>query len=262
MACEMQQIVCLCQEPESTEWLEAELPLALRLRRSWSCGDIWDLRRASEDDFVSYPDSTSPADTTPSNFGKFIDDDASTCADDGVSSISDETSIGECVGLASPSLDWAEEMWAFEATKTLENPPLDFQAMPSGSVAIPSGQWAASKTPQTVVSTHSRNRGRARKSSKASVSASLATIQCPKVDLVKSVKNIQRSDPEAWFQYTHMYGENIRDPSKHTAQFLVDFLRQHNDGTPAASAGRVAMPPGNLHAPVGKTFAPPGSWTA
>jgi hypothetical protein len=257
----MQQIVCLCQEPESTEWLEAELPLALRLRRSWSCGDIWDLRRASEDDFVSYPDSTSPVGTKLSNFGKFIDDDASTCADDGVSSISDETSIGECVGLASPSLDWAEEMWAFDATKGLETPS-GIQAMPSGSVAIPFEQWAASKTPQSVVSTHSRNRCHARKSGKASVSASLATIQCPKVDLVKSVKNIQRSDPEAWFQYTNVYGENTRDPSKHTAQFLVDFLRQHNDGIPAASAGRVAVPPGTLHAPVGKTCAPPGNWTA
>lgn len=61
-----------------------------------------------------------------------------------------------------------------------------------------------------------------------------AAVQSPQGDLVDSVKKLQRTDPEAkqaWVWYTSEYGENTRDPSKHTAQFLEDFLRQYNGGT-------------------------------
>lgn len=81
--------------------------------------------------------------------------------------------------------------------------------------------------------------------------------QSPKDDLIKSVKTIQKANPEVWFWYTAEYGDNTRDPKKHTAQFLKDFLRQHNDGTAAASmaasgklsslAGKMCAPPGRLH---------------
>jgi hypothetical protein len=49
-----------------------------------------------------------------------------------------------------------------------------------------------------------------------------------KADLVKSVKDIQRTEPEAWFGYTAEHGNNLRDPKKHTVKFLKAFLRQYN----------------------------------
>lgn len=198
MACEMQlQTVGLLQEPESTEWLEAEVPLALRQRRAWSAGDIWDLRKACEDDVVSCQDCTSPVASTSSTCAKFIDDSAtaSTCDDCDVSSISGDSSI----------MDWAEEMQAFEAPKSWESPP-GVWATP---FAMPPGQWARPSTP---------------------VNCGLVHVNSPKDDLVKSVKTLQKSNPEAWFKYTAEYGENTRDPRKHTVRFLEDFLRQYSSG--------------------------------
>lgn len=199
----MQQIVGLYQEPESTEWLEAEVPLALRLRRAWSCGDIWDLRKACEDDFVSSMDCSSPVASTSSTCVKFIDDSASasTCDDCDVSSISGESSV----------MDWAEEMQASEAPQSWENPP-GVWAIPFESFAIPPGQWASTLGPP---GTHSGNCGPVHAHS-------------PKDDLIKKVKILQRSNPETWFRYTAEHGENTRDPRKHTVQFLEDFLRQYN----------------------------------
>jgi hypothetical protein len=72
--------------------------------------------------------------------------------------------------------------------------------------------------------------------------------------MVKSVKNVQRSDPEAWYRYTAEHGENIRDPSRHAMQFLEDFLRQYSGGTPTVPV--VAR--GKFEAPSGKMSAPPG----
>lgn len=242
MASEMQQIVGLCQRRgsrrESIEGLEAELPLVLRLRRAWSFGDIWDLRKGH--DFVAYLDS--PVGVTSSKCDKFIDDSASTCDDGDASYISDESGMEDCSGL-----DWAEEMQASEAPKSWET-PCSIWVVPSESFAIPPGQWtntlrkldgppgvlsgppgnmAAPKAPQSVVSVHGRNHGPARACS----------------DLVESVKNVQRSDQQAWFWYTREYGENTRDPRKHTVQFLEDFLRQYDNGS---IQGKMSAPPGKL----------------
>lgn len=297
MACEMQQIVGLCQELESIEWLQGELPLALRLRRSWSCGDIWDLQKAcDEDDLVSYPDCE---DTALRKLHKCSSSmtDASTCDDDDASSLSDETSVGDCIELESPKLSWAEEMQNSPASQCQGKPP-DIWAATSESFALPSGHWtstlgkldgppgklvgpqgnvAAPVAQQSAVGALRKNHGLVRASGELSVSASLAPAQCPPEDLVKSVKNVQRSDPEVWFQYTAKHGENIRDPRKHTAQFLVEFLHQHNgvgrvacskldsplapDGKlvgPSAAMEKLAAPPGKLASPPGKMCAPPG----
>jgi hypothetical protein len=61
-------------------------------------------------------------------------------------------------------------------------------------------------------------------------------------DLVESVKNLQRSDPEAWYSYAGKYGENNKDPQKHTTQFLEDFLRQYTGGIPS----KMSAPPGKF----------------
>jgi hypothetical protein len=105
-------------------------------------------------------------------------------------------------------MDWAEEMQASEAPKNRENPP-GVWAIPFESFAMPPGQWARPSTPVNCGPAHAHS---------------------PKDDLVKSVKTLQKSNPEAWFKYTAEYGENTRDPRKHTAQFLEDFLRQYNSG--------------------------------
>jgi hypothetical protein len=105
-------------------------------------------------------------------------------------------------------MDWAEEMQASEAPQSWENPP-GVWAIPLESFAIPPGQWASTVGPP---GTHS------------------VPAHSPKDDLVKKVKILQRSNPEAWFSYTAEHGENTRDPRKHTVQFLEDFLRQYNSG--------------------------------
>lgn len=268
MAREMQQITCSFEELESTEWLQEELPLALRLRRSWSADDIWVLRKECEDDCESNPDSS----VERSTCAKFSDDDVSTCDADDRSSISDESGIGDCTGLVSPSLDWAAEMQAFEAPKSQDN-----FAMTSESFTALSGQWtstlgkldgsseknvigplgnkATPETRQNVGSAHKKKRGSARASGKASVSESA------KDKLVKSVKNFQRSDPEAWFRYTAEYGQNIRDPSRHTEQFLADFLSQHNLGLSqnvTTPQGKSRTTPTKMSAPPGNFASPPG----
>lgn len=228
MACEMQQIVGLCQEPESTECLEVELPLTLRLRRSWSAGDLWDLRKASEDECVSYPDCGDFVDIEPDPLTKFIDDSASTCDYDDASSMCDETSI--CTESVSTRLDWADE------SEALESPLLRAR-----SFDIFPGQWT---------------------STLEKLDESTSLTQNPKGDLVESVKILQRANPEVWFQYTTEYGKNIRDPRKHTVQFLKDFLVAcgKSDVPPGqldAISGVVAAPPGQLHTPPGKMSAFP-----
>lgn len=221
MAREMQQLVDFCEEPESTEGLQAELPLALRLKMRWSCGDVWHLRKACEDDFVSGLDCTSPVGAASGNCVKFSDDSASvsTCDDGDVSSISSDESV------SSKQCSWAEEMQASEASKSWANPP-GIWAIPSGSVAVPPGQWTSTGKldgpPGKLLGPP----------------GNLAALETPTIirslkgDLVKSVKKVQRSNPEAWFRYTAEHGENTRDPSKHTVQFLEDFLRQCNGGIP------------------------------
>lgn len=262
---EMQQIVNMCEEPLCSEFLEyeleSELPLALRLRRSWSCGDIEVLRKECEDDFVMHPECTSD------DCANFIDDNESTCAD-GASSISGET--------VSSRLDWAEEMQSSYSPESCDTHPNC--ATQSASVAAPPGQWSSTlgklevpleKAPETsrnVASTQGRNRRPARaKASKASANSK----SDPKSDLVKSVKSLQRSDPEAWFRYTTEHGENIRDPNRHTEQFLQDFLNQYTKGTPAASAQITSGPPGKLasfqqtaDACMEKVSVPPGQHAA
>jgi hypothetical protein len=222
----MQEIVGFFEEPESIECLEAELPLVLRLRRAWSCGNIWDLRKACEDDFVCL-DCTSPVASASSKCGKFMDDSASasTCDDGDVSSVSsissDESGVEDCMGSVSSS--WVEEMQASEAPKSRANPP-GIWAMPSESFTIPPGQWT---------STLGKLDGPPGKLCGPPGNHETPTIlRSSKGDLVKSVKKVQRSNAEAWFRYTAEYGENTRDPSKHTVRFLEDFLRQYNGGIP------------------------------
>jgi len=64
-------------------------------------------------------------------------------------------------------------------------------------------------------------------------------------ELVNQIKGIQRSDPTgkvAWWKYADENGGAVRDPAKHEAAFLEEFVSQYNSG---AFAG-VQMDPGNL----------------
>jgi len=202
--------------------------------------------------------------TAQSDFVKFIDDSASTCIDDDVSFMSDETCLGDCIEWVSPRLDWAEEMLESEAPNSPENLP-SIWAITSESFVIPPGQWASTcekphgppgklvdfpgtEAPRNAGSIkRKRKRGLVRASGESSVSGASASIQSPEVHVVDSVKNVQRSDPEAWFQYSAEYGKNIRDPRRHSVQFLEEFLRQYNDGTHVASTvacSKSDAPPG------------------
>jgi hypothetical protein len=222
-------------------------------------------------------------DTPPSKkLDKFIDDSASTCDDSASTCISDETGIDDCMEFVSSRLDWAEEMREYEDEAPMSREDLPgFRAMPSESFAVPPGQWTLGNLngPPGKLVDPLRNCGPVPASSVVSFSVSSATTHSRHCDLVASVKSLQRSDPEAWFKYTAEYGENTRDPKKHTTQFLKNFLQQYNDGIPTASIaacskldaplalglpGNVATlekfdaPPGNLHTRPGKMFAPPG----
>jgi len=136
-----QPIVTFCEESESAEWLQSELPLAFRLRRSWSCGDIWDLRHLSADDVSPQSDKASLVGDALNDPIKFIDDSASTCDDDGNVSLFDvETEMGDCSEPTSPTLTWAEQMEDSISPKNWTNPP-GIWAMPSESFAMPPGQW-------------------------------------------------------------------------------------------------------------------------
>jgi hypothetical protein len=193
---------------------------------------------------------------------KLIDDTASTCCDDDVSYTSDETGSGDCSELEFPRLNWADEMESEEKIRELEFPRFNWaDEMESeenfpGSFAPP-GQWTSALTklngpPGTLVGPPGNVSG---------PPGYLVTIQSRHGDLVKSVKSIQRSDPEAWFRYTAEHGENTRDPRKHTSKFLEDFLRQYNNATGkiCAPPGKLSAPPGHLHAPVVEKLAmPPG----
>lgn len=258
----MQQIVSMSEEHLCSEFLEyeleTELPLALRLRRSWSCGDIWDLRKECEDNFVLHPECTSD------DCVNFIDDNESTCAGDGASSISGET--------VSSRLDWAEEMQASSCSpESCDNPPNC--ATQSASITAPPGQWSSTlgklegppgKLPETSRNAvSSRNRRPARAKASASKTSAFSTNN-PKTNLVKSVKLIQRSDSEAWFRYTTECGENVRDPNRHTEKFLEDFLRQYTASAPVTSGppGKLASFPQNVDACMEKVSAPPGQHAA
>jgi hypothetical protein len=200
-------------------WVEAEaeamLPLALRLRCAWSCDNIWDLRKSCEDDMVSCSDCSSPAGA--SDCTKFIDDDsASTCDGDDASLVSDETGVEDSSDSMPTRLDWAEEMYEPEVPRSQEMPP---------GVLAPPGQWMGASGPIS--------------GPPGQLLGVFGTISVPqamgdfsgyvdKADLVKSVKDIQRSEPEVWFGYTAEHGNNLRDPKKHTVKFLKAFLRQYN----------------------------------
>jgi hypothetical protein len=81
--------------------------------------------------------------------------------------------------------------------------------------------------------------------------------------LVKSVKSLQRSDPEAWFRYTTECGENIRDPNRHSEKFLEDFLRLHSEGSfPKNVNARATDTTEKVSAPPGKLSSPPGQLCA
>jgi len=195
-------------------WLEceAELPLALRLRCAWSCGNIWDLRKQCEDESCS--DCSSPVGSVASDCTKFIDDGASTCDGDDASLLSDETGMEDCSDSMPARLDWAEEMSEPEVQTCQQMPP---------GVLAPPGNF---------VSTTSKIAGPPGQLFGLMVAAPLPAQPdfsgyVDKAELVQSVKGIQRSDPEAWFGYTAEHGNNLRDPKKHTAKFLKTFLRQY-----------------------------------
>lgn len=217
MACEMQQITRrMSLRRESVESLQADLPLALRLRSAWTCGDIWDLRKSCEDSSVSYPDCPSPTGTELSDCIKIIDDSASTCDGDDVSFTSEET--GTDSDSVPERLNWADEMWE-DAPSSQDTPPGIFAA-PLQSFAVPPGQWVNTSGNLGGPPGHF-----------AVQAVGNAPCKNTKYDLVQSVKEIQRSNPEAWFGYTAENGNNVRDPRKHSVQFLKGFIRQYNQCT-------------------------------
>lgn len=147
MAQELQQTVAFCEESASAEWLESGLPLALRLRRSWSTGDVWELRNASSDDdeFALHPEGASPLGRVPSSPVKSICCSVSTCDDDVVSLTSDGTCMEDSVEFASCGLDWAEEMRESPAPKSCRIIPGTWvilcQTPSATALASPPGQW-------------------------------------------------------------------------------------------------------------------------
>lgn len=51
--------------------------------------------------------------------------------------------------------------------------------------------------------------------------------------MVEQIKDMQRQDPvarEQWYAYCEAYGNNIRDPAKHDATFIQNFIQQYNSG--------------------------------
>lgn len=140
MALTMQQPISLCQEFDSDEWSECEMPLALRTRRAWSADDVWVLRKACGEEIAPNPDCTSPMGFKLTDPIKFMDDTASTCADDDVSFTSEETAMEDSIAPSSPKLNWADEMQEIPAPKKQINPP-GVWAVPSESFAVLPGQW-------------------------------------------------------------------------------------------------------------------------
>lgn len=58
-------------------------------------------------------------------------------------------------------------------------------------------------------------------------------------DLVTQIKDLQRSDPHAkeqWLAYVDLGGQGVKDPAKHTADFLGAFLAQLQSGIPVPRA--------------------------
>jgi len=58
--------------------------------------------------------------------------------------------------------------------------------------------------------------------------------------VVGQIKELQRSNPqvkEAWNRYTELNGENNRDPSRHSQEFLQAFLQHVSSGAAFAEAG-------------------------
>jgi len=138
MALVMQQPATLCKELESEDRLEMELPLRLRLRRSWSAADIWELRHATEEDCKSetHLDCECDGSCTPSGHVKLSDDSASTCDDDDSSSLTSEgTSADYNNEPESPKLNWAEQMVDSPAPKS--KPRATNQSAPPGNWTMP-----------------------------------------------------------------------------------------------------------------------------
>lgn len=51
--------------------------------------------------------------------------------------------------------------------------------------------------------------------------------------MAEQIKDMQRQDPvarEQWYAYCEAYGENVRDPAKHDATFISNFIQQYNSG--------------------------------
>lgn len=51
--------------------------------------------------------------------------------------------------------------------------------------------------------------------------------------MVDQIKDMQRRDPiakEQWYAYCEAYGDNVRDPAKHDAAFISNFITQYNSG--------------------------------
>merc|ERR1712232_377029 len=70
-------------------------------------------------------------------------------------------------------------------------------------------------------------------------------------DLVAQVKEIQRADPAgkaAWGKYCEEFGGNVRDPTKHEAEYLQYFISQHEAGaySDVAVTGPSATASGSL----------------
>lgn len=58
--------------------------------------------------------------------------------------------------------------------------------------------------------------------------------------LVTKIKELQKSDPDAkqqWIQYTTLEGNNVRDPAKHDAKFINNFLKKFNAGVRFGGVG-------------------------
>jgi hypothetical protein len=145
----MQQTVSMYSEQDFTEGLEAELPLAFRLRRSWSSGNILDLRKASEDDSTPCPDDASCVDLMPRHLVKFIDDSASTCIDD---SRSDYTGSEDCSESLFPRFEWADEVDETWETESLENHCATPPGQWTSKLAAPPGQLQATPGKMLIVS--------------------------------------------------------------------------------------------------------------
>jgi len=138
-----------------------------------------------------------------------------TCDGDDASLISDETGVEDCSDSMPPRLRWAEEMSEPEVQRCQQMPP---------GVLAPPGNWVS--TAVKIDGPPGQLFGLCGNMTVAQQQPDFSGY-VDKADLVQSVKDIQRSDAEAWFGYTAEHGNNLRDPKKHTVKFLKAFLRQY-----------------------------------